>query len=539
MSVTISAFAEDAAAGPAVSDATLIAAVRAGDTEAYGTLFERHRDAAQRLARQLISGSGADDLVSEAFIKVLGVLQRGGGPDEAFRAYLLTAIRRLHIDAIRSSSRERSTDDENELDRAVEFVDPATMQFERGAAGEAFRSLPERWQLVLWHLDVEGQSPAEIAPLLDMAPNSVSALAYRAREGLRRAYLQQHLAPTLDNECRETTGKLGSYVRHGLAARDTRKVETHLDECARCTGLYLELREVNTNLAGILGPALLGSAATGYLGAAATASTVGLVGASTAASMAFSAKSVLAETARAGGTALAGSAPAAVATAALAGVTTVGVVATTANLVSPHTPDPAALETLVDPSSAPTDDGIRILDTPGPETSAPTPGPSPSPEPTDTMPPTADPTPEPTASSEPEVPEPTPEPPRVVGTDFAVGSVGIVNDRAALQRTLTVPITGTTTGGVPADRYVSVQVTFTRQVQFRSVGSGWTCSASPEQWVSSLTCTTTVPAGHDTSIRLTIVGVQPTGSLTIRADEDPNPANDTVSFTSPSILGFL
>ena len=70
----------------AASDAELISAVRGGDVDAYGTLFERHVDAARRLARQLVSPGDADDLVSEAFVKVLGVLQRGGGPDVAFRA---------------------------------------------------------------------------------------------------------------------------------------------------------------------------------------------------------------------------------------------------------------------------------------------------------------------------------------------------------------------------------------------------------------------------------------------------------------------
>jgi len=56
-------------------DADLIAAVRGGDTQAYGLLFERHRQAASRLARHLIPGPDADDLVSEAFVRVLGVLQ--------------------------------------------------------------------------------------------------------------------------------------------------------------------------------------------------------------------------------------------------------------------------------------------------------------------------------------------------------------------------------------------------------------------------------------------------------------------------------
>src|SRR4029077_15160669 len=70
-------------------NAELISAVRGGDVDAYGELSARHVDAARRLARQLAGPADADDLVSDAFTKVLTVLQRGGGPDLAFRAYLL------------------------------------------------------------------------------------------------------------------------------------------------------------------------------------------------------------------------------------------------------------------------------------------------------------------------------------------------------------------------------------------------------------------------------------------------------------------
>ena len=167
--------------------------MRGGDVAAYGTLFSRHVDAATRLARQLVRGSDADDLVSEAFVKVLNVLLGGGGPDVAFRAYLLTAVRRLHVDKVRSNQRLTTTDDLTPFDPGVPFNDTAVAGFEGGAAAKAFASLPERWQLVLWHLEVEGQKPADIAPLLGMSANSVSALAYRAREGLRQAFLTMHI----------------------------------------------------------------------------------------------------------------------------------------------------------------------------------------------------------------------------------------------------------------------------------------------------------------------------------------------------------
>jgi RNA polymerase sigma factor (sigma-70 family) len=250
------------------ADAELISAVRGGDADAYGELFERHVIAARRLARQLVPPADAEDLVSEAFAKVFSLLQRGSGPDLAFRAYLLTAIRRLHVDRIRANARVQPTEDLEPFDPGVPFRDTAVEGFENAAAAKAFASLPERWQAVLWHTEVEGQKPAEVAVLLGMSANSVSALAYRAREGLRQAFLTMHLQELEDDACAWTHQNLGAYVRNGISRRDATKVEQHLTECRRCTALYLELTEVNSNLAGLLAPLLLGGAAAAYVGSA-------------------------------------------------------------------------------------------------------------------------------------------------------------------------------------------------------------------------------------------------------------------------------
>jgi RNA polymerase sigma factor (sigma-70 family) len=251
-------------------DAELISAVRGGDVDAYGELFSRHVDAARRLARQLVPAADADDLVSEAFAKVLSVLQRGGGPDLAFRAYLLTAVRRLHVDRIRATSRLHTTDDLTPFDPGVPFRDTAVEGFENAAAARAFASLPERWQMVLWHTEVEGQKPAEVAPLLGMTANSVAALAYRAREGLRQAFLTMHVQELDTDMCSWTHRNLGAFIRNGTSRRDSAKIEDHLAECRRCTAIYLELTEVNSNLAGVLAPVLLGGLAAAYVGSAAS-----------------------------------------------------------------------------------------------------------------------------------------------------------------------------------------------------------------------------------------------------------------------------
>ncbi|MFC6884719.1 MULTISPECIES: sigma-70 family RNA polymerase sigma factor [Actinomadura] len=269
-------------APPETSDAVLISRIRDGDVSAYGALYERHLGAARGLARHLVEGDAAEDAVQETFAKILDVLRRGGGPDSGFRPYLLTSVRRTVYDRYRAEKRVRSTDQIELYDAGAPFEDPAVEGLERSMIVRAFRSLPERWQAVLWHTEIEGAKPADVAPLLGLTANGTAALAYRAREGLRQAYLQMHLSEppgtgtaagatvaAVDERCRPALDKLGSYVRGGLAKRDARAVEAHLDGCSRCKGIYTELADVNSTLREVLGPAVLGSAATAYLAAVA------------------------------------------------------------------------------------------------------------------------------------------------------------------------------------------------------------------------------------------------------------------------------
>lgn len=237
------------------SDADLIISVRAGDIGAYGTLYERHVTAAHTLARQLSRSTlEGDDLVSEAFARVLDMLRADRGPDSAFRAYLLTALRNVAYNKIRRDRKVDLTEDVTEvggihIEKITEpFRDTALDGLERSMAARAFADLPERWQAVLWHTEIRGRSPAEVAPVLGLTANSVAALAYRAREGLRQAYLQAHLAETTAEHCPGIVDKLGAWTRDGLKKREAAEVEAHLNECERCRLLVTELAEANGDL---------------------------------------------------------------------------------------------------------------------------------------------------------------------------------------------------------------------------------------------------------------------------------------------------
>ncbi|WP_158795128.1 choice-of-anchor C family protein [Streptomyces sp. NRRL S-337] len=241
---------------------------RGGDDASFGVLYERHFDSARRVAGAYASSPmDAEDLASEGFTQVLGAIRAGGGPQKAFRPYVLTVVRRL---AANDAARGRRTTPTSEMEAyapLLPFEDPVLAELEASLVGRAFAALPERWQTVLWHTEVEGESPAQVAPRLGLSPNAVAALALRAREGLRKEYLQAHLSEQeqrLERECRMCAKKLAAYLRGSLGRRDRRRLEAHLDTCDRCVRLLLELREVSGRLRGILTPLLLGPAFAGY-----------------------------------------------------------------------------------------------------------------------------------------------------------------------------------------------------------------------------------------------------------------------------------
>ena len=260
--------------GGVTGDAELITSARSGDTAAIGALYERHAAAAWVVARQYTdSPADADDVVADSFTAVFGALERGNGPEAAFRAYLFTVVRRVAGVRREKNRRVQPTDDIAVLEAGTALAgtaeDPALAGFERGVVARAFHSLPERWQAVLWHTEVEGLTPAEIAPILGLTANGTAALAYRAREGLRQAYLQQHLQDPLDEGVprRRRQARRLRPRRARVRARPRRSRRTSRT-AATCRGLLLELGDVNHGMRAVIAPLVLGLLGLGALGVA-------------------------------------------------------------------------------------------------------------------------------------------------------------------------------------------------------------------------------------------------------------------------------
>ncbi|MFB7463904.1 sigma-70 family RNA polymerase sigma factor [Streptomyces sp. NPDC056224] len=275
------------------SDGDLIARLRGGDDGAYEELFRRHADSVRRYARSCCRDAHtADDLTAEVFARTLQAVRGGAGPDQSVRAYLLTTVRRVAAAWTKTARREHlvedfavfaeqaatgsaggaglsglSGDDTLELGADVRAMHEA----EQSLAMQAFRSLPERWQAVLWHTTVEEASPSAIAPLFGLSANATAVLASRAREGLKQAYLQAHVssALTAGGDCARYSDRLGAYARGGLRMRAERGLRGHLEECARCRLAAGELKDVNAGIPALLPVAVIGWFAAGYAAKAA------------------------------------------------------------------------------------------------------------------------------------------------------------------------------------------------------------------------------------------------------------------------------
>ncbi|MFH6690891.1 sigma-70 family RNA polymerase sigma factor, partial [Cellulosimicrobium funkei] len=250
-----------------LGDEQLADAVRAGRAEAFAVLWERHAAAGRSAARRLTATYDPDDLVQEAYLRVLGALQSGHGPTGPFRPYLYTTLRSVAASWAR-------TPDPTPVEDVPEVVDPrdlSTEVLERSVTVRAFRRLPERWQAVLWYTEVEGMEPREAAPLLGLSASATAALSYRAREGLRREWLQAHVSSdAVAPECRWTVERLGDRARGSLSRAAQDRVEEHLTGCLSCSILAEEVDDVASRLRIVLLPLVLGvpaavDAATGAL----------------------------------------------------------------------------------------------------------------------------------------------------------------------------------------------------------------------------------------------------------------------------------
>jgi RNA polymerase sigma factor (sigma-70 family) len=252
------------------SDIELVELTRTGDNEAFGELWERHRRAGLRAAAAMTNDHDPEDLLQEAFLRILTAIRSNHGPREVFRPYLYSVLRSI---SMKWKSPYEAIED-------IDSIDPLrgpSHTFENQVidatiTGRAFASLRTEWRTVLWYSEIEGMPPRDIAPLLGMSANATASLIYRAREGLRTSWLQAHLNDTqAEEKCKWTVERLARYNRKSLSQRERDRVQEHLTTCIKCSIMVEEIDTIGQHLGIVLLPVFLGTAANGLQNAIALA----------------------------------------------------------------------------------------------------------------------------------------------------------------------------------------------------------------------------------------------------------------------------
>lgn len=234
-----------------LTDLELLVLSREGDSSAYAELWSRHHRAGLAAARAISPRLDAEDLVSEAYLKILDLVRRGKGPKGAFRPYLYQVIRSLSADW--GKVPESSAEYLDELPPAAGREPWDEGSFDLATTSTAFNSLNERWQSVLWYTEVEGLRPRHAAKLLGTTPNGASALAKRARDALRAAWVEAHVNRQLaEAACQSVLEQLPRYRKGTASLRARREVDAHLAECPKCRNAAEGLTYISQRLALVL-----------------------------------------------------------------------------------------------------------------------------------------------------------------------------------------------------------------------------------------------------------------------------------------------
>jgi RNA polymerase sigma-70 factor, ECF subfamily len=174
----------------AVTDTELLAAHRAGDPDAFGTLVGRHRRALWAIALHTLGDPhDAADAVQEALVAAYRRASTFRG-EASVRTWLGRIVVNACVDRIRHE-RVRATVPWPDRDLATRRRDPAAEVVTRLAVHEALALIPVEQRVAVVLVDVQGYPITEVAAILGVPVGTVKSRCARGRA--RLAALLGHL----------------------------------------------------------------------------------------------------------------------------------------------------------------------------------------------------------------------------------------------------------------------------------------------------------------------------------------------------------
>ena len=173
-------------------------------------LWEQYGEALVRYARRMPGGASsyqdAEDIVSEAFLKVMDRYERyGERTDEQMKALLLRVCRNLSVDIHRKNARIRAARSEKSPGPEDEPADPDSLPFPGSRSPEdvliseenvrriteIVLSLDRKYRDVLEMKMIEALPDARIAEELGITPATVRSRLHRARQAILKKWKEE------------------------------------------------------------------------------------------------------------------------------------------------------------------------------------------------------------------------------------------------------------------------------------------------------------------------------------------------------------
>ncbi len=166
-----------------LDDRALLAAHCAGDAEAFGELFRRHKDRMWAVAvRTTNDPEMAADAVQDAFIAAFRRADSFRG-DAAVTTWLHRIVVNACVDRLRRLRQTTELPTDHSIVVADRHDDHRSTEV-RLDVRQALATLPEGQRLALTLVDMHGLSVAEAAAILDVAEGTIKSRCARGRTAL-------------------------------------------------------------------------------------------------------------------------------------------------------------------------------------------------------------------------------------------------------------------------------------------------------------------------------------------------------------------
>lgn len=176
-----------------IDEQMLIAAIQAGNRDAFAPLVRRHQRRALAVCRAILdTREDAEDAVQDGFLNAFRAIDRFRAGDP-FGAWL----HRIMVNASRDLRRRRAARPSEQLTDTLptRAYEPADVISTNDLLRASIADLPDRQRAVLVLHDVEGFLHAEIGEMLDIPVGTARSDLHAARRKLRIA-----LAPLRTND---------------------------------------------------------------------------------------------------------------------------------------------------------------------------------------------------------------------------------------------------------------------------------------------------------------------------------------------------